>query len=81
MDRYCSLKMECEDNGWSCYNLAVEVGARGQVAESLIKAATMIGMRGRALKKLIRDVGREAAHCSRWIYLLSGRKEWEFRSA
>ena len=81
LDRYCSLKMKCEDNGWSCYNLAVEVGARGQVAESLIKAATMIGMRGRALKKLIRDVGREAAHCSRWIYLLSGRKEWEFRSA
>ena len=36
--------------------MAVEVGARGVVADSLIKAAAAIGMRGRAQKKLIRDV-------------------------
>ena len=37
--------------------MAVEVGARGVVTESLIKAAASIGMRGRAQKKLTRDVG------------------------
>ena len=59
--------------------MAVEVGARGLVAESLSRAAVMIGIRGRALKKLIREVGEEAIHCSKWIYVLSRRKEWENR--
>ena len=69
--------VEC--NGWLCYNVAVEVGARGLVADSLRNAASLIGIRRRALKKLVRDVGREAAHCSKWIYWLSGREEWEYR--
>ncbi len=55
---------------------SINLGVRGLVAESLSKAATMIGMRGRAVKKLVRDVVRKAAHCSRWIYLLSRKKEW-----
>ena len=59
--------------------MAVEVGARGLVAECLSRAAGMIGIRGRALKKLVRDVGGEAIHCSRWIYVLAGKKEWESR--
>ena len=79
LDRYSGLKVECEANGWSCYNMAVEVGARGLVAESLSKAARKIGMKRRVLKKLVKDVGREAAHCTRWIYLMSGKKEWEYR--
>ena len=60
--------------------MAVEVGARGLVAESISKAASLIGIKRRVLRKLVRDVGREAAHCSRWIYLLSRRREWEFRN-
>ena len=79
LDRYVNLQADCQNNGWSCFNLAVEVGARGLVAESLSRAATMIGIRGRALRKFIREVGEESAHCSRWIYLFAGRKEWESR--
>ncbi|KAL5272884.1 hypothetical protein ACHWQZ_G000901 [Mnemiopsis leidyi] len=79
LDRYSGLQVECQENGWSCYNMAVEVGARGVVAESLIKAAAAIGMRGRARKKLVRDVGMEACHCSKWLYWLCGKKEWERR--
>ena len=79
LDRYSELQVECQENGWSCYNMAVEVGARGVVADSLIKAAAAIGMRGRAQKKLIRDVSMEACHCSKWLYWLCGRKEWERR--
>ena len=59
--------------------MAVEVGARGVVAESLKKAAAAIGMRGRAQKKLVRDVGKEAGRCSKWLYWLRGKKEWECR--
>ena len=46
--RYVDLKKACETAGWSCYNMAIEVGARGFVAESLQKAAKSIGIRGRA---------------------------------
>ncbi|XP_063673703.1 uncharacterized protein LOC134810939 [Bolinopsis microptera] len=77
--RYSGLQAEIQAKGWCCYNAAVEVGARGVVAQSLERAARRIGFRGRELKKLVRDSRKEAAHCSRWIYLLSGRKEWEFR--
>ena len=65
LDRYSELQVECQENGWSCFNMAVEVGARGVVAESLKKAAATIGMRGRAQNKLVRDAGKEAGHCSR----------------
>ena len=27
LDRYSELQVECQENGWSCYNMAVEVGA------------------------------------------------------
>ena len=73
LDGYCPLKKECESN------LAFEVGVRGLVAESLGKASSMIGMKGRILKKLVRDSGRESAHCYRWIYSLSKKIEWESR--
>ena len=79
LDRYANLQVDCQNNGWSCYNLAVEVGARGFVAESLSKAAKLIGIRGRPLRKLTREVGEEALHCSKWIYWMSGKKEWEYR--
>ena len=60
--------------------MAIEVGVRGFVAESLQQAAKSIGIRGRAWKKLKREAGQEALHCSKWIYWLSGNKEWEHRN-
>ena len=36
LDRYSELQVECQENGWSCYNMAVEVGARGVAANGLI---------------------------------------------
>ncbi len=45
LDKYSSLKVEYECNGWLCYNVAVELSARGQLVECLIKAASLIGMR------------------------------------
>ena len=79
LDRYANLQVDCQTAGWSCYNIAIEVGARGFVAESLQRAATAIGFRGRAVRKLVREVGQEALHCSKWIYWLSERREWEAR--
>ncbi len=79
LDRYANLQVDCQTAGWSCYNMAIEVGARGFVAESLRSAATSIGIRGRSGKKLVREAGQEALHCSKWIYWLSEKKEWEVK--
>ena len=80
LDKYAELQVDCQTAGWSCFNVAIEVGARGFAAESLQRAATAIGIRGRAVKKLVREAGQEAMHCSRWIYWLSEKKEWETRN-
>ena len=80
MDRYNSLQAEIQDNGWTCFSFAVEIGARGVVARSVESAARRIGFGGRELKRLVKDSGREAAHCSKWLYLLSRKKEWEYRN-
>ena len=42
--------------------------------ESCCIMYSMIGMKGRILKKLIRDTGNKAAHCSRWGYLQISRE-------
>ena len=64
LDQHTSLQAEIQANGWSCFNFAVEVGARGVVAASLEVASRKIGLTGRALKKFVRESGKEAAHCS-----------------
>ena len=79
MEKYSGLEEECEANGWKCHSMAIEVGARGQVSDSLSRAASRLGFRGRSLKKLVKDSGREAAHCSMWLYLLAEKKDWEYR--
>jgi len=79
LDRYSTLQAEIQAKGWSCVNVAVEVGARGVVGRSLESAARSIGIRGRILKKFMREVSGVAVHCSRWLYLLSRKKEWEVR--
>ena len=35
LDRYNLLDAEIQEKGWRCYNFAVEVEARGVVAQSL----------------------------------------------
>jgi hypothetical protein len=53
--------------------MAVEVGARGVVAESLKKASATIGMRGRAQNKLVRDAGKGSMP----LFYMAILIEWE----
>ena len=59
----------------------VKFGAKGVVADSLIKATAVIGMRGRTQEKYVwtATVGMEACHCSKPLYWSSGGKDWERR--
>jgi hypothetical protein len=36
-------------------------------------------MRGQAQNGLVRDAVKEGCNYSRWLYLLSWKKEWEYR--
>lgn len=73
--RFSSLQTEIQAKEWCYYNFAVEVGAPG--VQWLLKVWT-------ELSRLVRDSGEEAAHCTRWIYVLrrSGRyskEDWSLR--
>ena len=59
---YSKLQVECQENGWSCelWQWSWEIGTKGVKINSLIEAAATTGMRGRAQKKLVSDVGMEA---------------------
>ena len=59
--------------------MVAEFGARGVVADNLIKATAAIGMRGRTQEKYVRNVGMEACRRSKRRYWLSGKKDWERR--
>ncbi len=32
LDRYANIQGDCEAVGWSCYNMAIEIAAKGFVA-------------------------------------------------
>ena len=62
--------------------MAVEVGARGVVADSLIKAASAIGVRGTAQKKLGRDVGMDNGRVVlfKMSFSIFMKKDWEHKA-
>ena len=73
--RFSSLQTEIQAKEWCYYNFAVEVGAPG--VKWLLKVWT-------ELSRLVRDSGEEAAHCTRWIYVLSrsgrySKEDWSLR--
>ena len=66
--RYEDLRAECEDNGWSCVLLPVEVGCRGFVGRSTTKFLSLLGVSGRKKKTVIASLQKTAERSSRWIW-------------
>ena len=66
--RYEDLRAECEDNGWSCVVLPVEVGCRGFVGRSVFKFLSLLGVNGRKKSTITTRLQEEAEKASRWIW-------------
>ena len=75
---YCKLQVECQENGWSCYNIAVGVRARGAAAHSLIKAVAAIGMRDR-VQKTGKGCGYRSVPLFKMAVLVVRKEGWERR--
>jgi zinc-binding in reverse transcriptase len=74
--KYTELETLCQGSAWTVHRYAFEVGARGFVAPSFLKAFTKIGMPSRQRKELCRRVARKALVCSYILYLERNNPAW-----
>ena len=68
LTRYEDLRITCEERGWRCKVLPVEVGARGFVAHSTIKYLSAIGLQANSRRRVVKDVQTAAETASAWIW-------------
>ena len=68
LDKYDDLKTSCIASGWKCYMFAVEVGARGYVAQSLSSCMSALGLDNRSVRKCVDKTGDEALRTSFWVW-------------
>ena len=68
LDKYDDLKTSCIDSGWKCHLFAVEVGARGYVAQTLSSCLSALGLDSRSVRKCVDKTGDEALRTSFWVF-------------
>ena len=69
-----------EPDKWTAEFFPIEVGARGLVAHSTRRCLSKLGMYGKTLSKLFRDVSQVAARCSFSIYISHKSLSWKKRN-
>ena len=67
MDKYASLKQECEQNGWGAEVHTVEVGCRGFAGVSVRRWIRAMGFSGREGEKWVRRMCGAAERGSAWV--------------
>ena len=67
-EKYEPLRAECEDRGWVCKVLPVEVGCRGYIARSITSYLRGIGLTGREQRKATKELQLAAETASSWIW-------------
>ena len=65
--RYEEVREVCDDRGWMCDVLPVEVGCRGFVAKSLLKYLKMIGASSKQVKNTVMQLQEAVEIASLWI--------------
>ena len=61
-------RASCEDRGWACSVIPVEVGCRGFIARSTRSFLSNIGLPTKALRATIKTLQEEAQAASNWIW-------------
>ena len=78
--RYEGLAADCRKAGWRTYVFAVEVGARGYAADSLLTCLRRLGVKSRVVKKITTSVSNCALRSSFWIWLKRAEAAWCVRT-
>ena len=76
LSRYERLKLDCKSRGWTCVVYAVEVGARGFVAQSLNHCLRRIGFKIQQASKICKLTSVISARCSYTIFLSRSNPIW-----
>ena len=66
--RYENLRMECEDKGWACQVMPIEVGCRGFIGRTTTSYLTRLGLTNRARRKATQQLQTAAERASSWIW-------------
>ena len=66
--RYETLRTECEDNGWTCHVIPIEVGCLGFIGRSAMTYLTKLGLTSRVRKRTIQRLQAVAENASSWIW-------------
>ena len=70
----------CSENGWKVYCFAVEVGARGYVAQSLPQCLRKLGLGKLKTRQIVRNCGDTALRSSFWLWVMRDNVDWKFSS-
>ena len=65
---YENLRMECEDKGWACQVMPIEVGCRGFIGRTTTSYLTRLGLTNRARRRAIQQLQTAAERASSWIW-------------
>ena len=66
--RYDNLRMECEDKGWACQVMPIEVGCRGFIGRTTTSYLTRLGLTNRARWRATQQLQTAAERASSWIW-------------
>ena len=66
--RYSDLKGQCEDKGWQCFVMPIEVGCRGFVGRSVLSFFKRVGLRPKATREVVKSLQEAAESSSAWIW-------------
>ena len=75
MARYEPLRADCEDNGWHCAVVPVEVGCRGFIGRSTLKFLSSLGLDNKSKKLITSRLQRTTEYASRWIWSKARQNE------
>ena len=78
--KYSDLCDSCREKGWSVWCYPVEVGCRGFVATSTIRALKQIGLTGKERTKAVNEISEVAEKSSSWLWLRRSESRWEQNS-
>ena len=66
--RYENLRMECEDKGWACQVMPIEVGCRGFIGRTTTSSLTRLGLTNRARRRATQQLQTAAERASSWMW-------------
>lgn len=67
--KYEELAGECQSKGWKTRCNPIEVGCRGFIGQSLVRALKMLGVRGQPSRRAIKNSSDTAEKASRWLWI------------